>query len=109
MKVAETSKNLGVSPLQSQVIQNLDTQKRCFLGTFFENIAILTHFDKTNPPHDIYRWKAVDHSYSDVRAKIYFFQPSDRQNFANALGQTCILDLRLRHIKAERGPLPPIY
>ena len=27
-----------------------------------------------------------------------FFQPSDRQNFANALGQTCIHDLRLRHI-----------
>merc|ERR1711936_1063878 len=77
-------------------IQNLDTQKRCFLGTFFENIAILTHFDKTNPPHDINRWKAVDHSYSDIRSKINFFQPSHRKNFANALGQTCILDLRLR-------------
>ena len=45
----------------------------------------------------------MDHSYSDVRAKIYFFQPSDRQNFANALGQTCILDLRLRlhHISGQ--------
>ena len=39
----------------------------------------------------------MDHSYSDIRSKIIFFQPSDRQNFANALGQTCILDLRLRH------------
>ena len=38
----------------------------------------------------------MDHSYSDIRSKIIFFQPSDRQNFANALGQTCILDLRLR-------------
>ena len=38
----------------------------------------------------------MDHSYSDIRSKINFFQPSDRQNFANALGQTCILDLRLR-------------
>ena len=43
-------KIVGASPLQSQVIQNLDTQKRCFLGTFFEKIAILTHFDQTNPP-----------------------------------------------------------
>ena len=38
----------------------------------------------------------MDHSYSDIRSKINFFQPSDRQNFANALGQTCINDLRLR-------------
>ena len=38
----------------------------------------------------------MDHSYSDIRSKIIFFQPSDRQNFANALGQTCIHDLRLR-------------
>ena len=57
----------------------------------------MTHFDKTNPsPNDIHRWKAVDLSFSDVRAKIDFLQPSDRQNFANALGQTCIHDLRLR-------------
>ena len=102
VKVAETSKNLGASPLQSQVIQNLDTQKRCFLGTFLEKIAILTHFDQTNPPHDIHRWKAVDLSFSDVRAKIDFLQPSDRQNFANALGQTCIHDLRLRRMLLVR-------
>ncbi len=38
----------------------------------------------------------MDLSISDVRAKIDFLQPSDRQNFANALGQTCIHDLRLR-------------
>ena len=43
-------KIVGASPLQSQVIQNLDTQKRCFLGTFFEKMAIFTHFDQTNPP-----------------------------------------------------------
>ena len=43
-------KIVGASPLQSQVIQNLDTQKRCFLGTFFEKIAILTHFDQTTTP-----------------------------------------------------------
>ena len=49
--------------------------------------------------NDIYRWKAVDLSFSNVRAKIDFLQPSDRQNFANALGQTCILDLRLRLTK----------
>ena len=49
--------------------------------------------------NDIYRWKAVDLSFSDVRVKIDFLQPSDRQNFANALGQTCIHDLRLRHKK----------
>ena len=40
----------------------------------------------------------MDLSFSDVRAKIDFLQPSDRQNFANALGQTCIHDLRLRRI-----------
>ena len=40
----------------------------------------------------------MDLSFSDVRAKIDFLQPSDRQNFANALGQKCIHDLRLRHI-----------
>ncbi len=43
-------KNVGASPLQSQVIQNLATQKRCFLGTFFEKIAILNHFDQTTTP-----------------------------------------------------------
>ena len=48
-----------------------------------------------HPPNDIHRWKAVDLSFLDVRAKIDFFQPSDRQNFANALGQNCIHDLRL--------------
>ena len=57
----------------------------------------MTHFDKTSPsPNDIHHWKAVDLSFSDLRAKINFFQPSDRQNFANALGQNCIHDLRLR-------------
>ena len=62
MKVAETSKNLGVSPLQSQVIQNLDTQKRCFLGTFLEKIAILTLFNKTNCEDSI----AVGGVYIDI-------------------------------------------
>ena len=44
----------------------------------------------------------MDHSYSDIRSKIIFFQPSDRQNFANALGQTCILDLRLRRMGCRK-------
>ena len=86
MKVAETSKNLGASPLQSQVIQNLDTQKRCFLGTFFENIAILTHFDKTNPPpHDIYRWKAMDLRLDLAASYRGSKHPTSRQNFDDAV------------------------
>ena len=89
-------KNVGASPLQSQVIQNLDTQKRCFLGTFFEKRAIFTHFDQTNPPHDTHRWKAVHLSFPGARRKISFLRPVSRENFANALGQTCIHDLRLR-------------
>ena len=90
-------KIVGASPLQSQVIQNLDTQKRCFLGTFFEKMAIFTHFDQTNPPpHDTHRWKAVHLSFPGARRKISFLRPVGRENFANALGQTCIHDLRLR-------------
>ena len=50
VKVAETSKNLGASPLQSQVIKNRVTKKHCFLSIFFEKMAIFTHFDQTNPP-----------------------------------------------------------
>ena len=48
--------------------------------------------------YNLHRWKAVDLSFSDIRAKIDSLQPSDRQNFANALGQKCIHDLRLRLI-----------
>ena len=88
-------KIVGASPLQSQVIQNLDTQKRCFLGTFFEKMAIFTHFDQTNPPHETHRWKAVHLSFPGARRKISFLRPVSRENFANALGQTCIHDLRL--------------
>ena len=32
-----------------------------------------------------------------TRRKISFLGPVSRENFANALGQTCIHDLRLRH------------
>ena len=45
-----TFKILGPIPLQSQVIQNRDTKKNCFLGRFLEKILIFTHFDQTAPP-----------------------------------------------------------
>ena len=35
-------------------------------------------------------------SFPGVRPKISFLRPVSRENFANALGQTCIHDLRLR-------------
>ena len=38
-------------------------------------------------------------SFPGARPKISFLRPVSRENFANALGQTCIHDLRLRHIK----------
>ena len=77
VKVAKTSKNLGASPLQSQVIKNRVTKKHCFLSTFFEKIAILTHFDKTNPPpwyislescgSQLFRHKVKNKFFSTVR------------------------------------------
>ena len=51
--------------------------KTLFLGTFFENIAILTHFDKTNPPpwyislescgSQLFRHKVKNNFFSTVR------------------------------------------
>ena len=35
-------------------------------------------------------------SFPGARPKISFLRPVSRENFANALGQTCIHDLRLR-------------
>ena len=97
MKKVTIFKIVGASPLQSQVIQNCVTQNRCFLSTFFEKMAILTHFDQMKPPpHDTHRWKAVHLTFPGARRKISFLRPVSRENFANALGQTCIHDLRLR-------------
>ena len=42
-------------------------------------------------------------SFPGARPKISFLRPVSRENFANALGQTCIHDLRLRHILEESG------
>ena len=98
MKVAETSKNLGVSPLQSQVIQNLATQKRCFLGTFFLDNCYFDPFPPNEPPpHDIHRWKAVNLSFPGARPKISFLRPVSRENFGNALGMTSIYYLTVCH------------
>ena len=35
-------------------------------------------------------------SFPGARPKISFLRPVSRENFANALGQTCIHDLRMR-------------
>ena len=56
----------------------------------------MTHFHQMKPPHDIHHWKAVHLSFPGARRKISFLRPVSRENFANALGQTCIHDLRLR-------------
>merc|ERR1712112_128191 len=47
-------KNVGASPLQSQVIQNCVPQNRCFLGTFFRQSLFLPISPKRTPPPMIY-------------------------------------------------------
>ena len=41
-------------------------------------------------------------SFPGARPKISFLRPVSRENFANALGQTCIHDLRLRHLSEKK-------
>ena len=55
VKVSDTFKILGPSPVQSWMIQNCDTQKSCFLTSFLEKIIVLTHFDPINTPK-CYTW-----------------------------------------------------
>ncbi len=89
-------KIVGASPLQSQVIKNRVTKKHRFLSIFLRKWLFSPISTKRTPPHDTHRWKAVHLSFPGARRKISFLRPVSRENFANALGQTCIHDLRLR-------------
>ena len=73
---------------QSQLIQNLDTQKSCFSGSFLLKIAShgqTVHFRLYSVIH---HWKALLKSFHMVFFKKYFVHPAGRQNFGNASGMT---------------------
>ena len=92
VKVVDTLKFLCALPLQSQVIQNTDSQKRCFLGSFGRKLLL-------RPISTIRIGKLWISAFKDFRQEIGSLKPPGRQNFSNALRHNCIHDLRLLCMK----------
>ena len=82
-------KIVGASPLQSQVIRKSCRQNRWFSGTFWEKI--LSHGQTVHfRPHSvIYHLKAMHHSFKMSYLEPILVHPVRRQNFGDAVAQTC--------------------
>ena len=97
MELSDTSKIVGPSPLQSQVVRNHDRKNECFLTTFWEKMVCFTKLTPRTPPSVIHGWKATDLLSQMVKRKNYLLNPVSRQNFANALAENHNLKLEECH------------